>query len=141
MPLYTCVSDDRTDDAKRQAIALAITEAHCSHTGAPPEFVHVTFNDYLGEASKSTLRIVGTIRTGRPPEVKSSMHTEIVDKIAGILSVSHDQVTLVLQEMPAEWAMEGGHVLPAPGTEADWMRAHWTEHEEETKSDSANVLR
>ncbi len=141
MPLYTCVSDHRTDDAKRQAIALAITESHCSHTGAPPEFVHVTFNDYLGGTSKSTLRIVGTIRTGRTHEVKSSMHAEIVGKVAGILSASHDQVTLVLQEMPAEWAMEGGHVLPAPGTEAGWMRTHWTEHEEKAKHDSASVLR
>ena len=40
-------------------------------------------------------------------------------------------LVLALQEMPAEWAMEGGHVLPAPGTEADWMRAHWAEHEED----------
>ena len=69
------------------------------------------------------------------------MHAEMVDKIADILSVSHDQVTLILQEMPAEWAMEGGHVLPAPGTEADWMKTHWTEHEEETKSDSTDALR
>ena len=141
MPLYTCISDDRTEEAQRQAIALAITESHCSHTGAPPGFVHVTFNDYLGKSSASTLRIVGTIRSGRPAEVKSSMHAQIVAEAARILSVSHDQVTLVLQEMPAEWAMEGGHVLPAPGTEADWMRAHWTEHEEDAKSDRASVLR
>ena len=139
MPLYTCISDARTDDAKRQAIALAITESHCSHTGAPPEFVHVTFNDYLGRTSKSTLRIVGNIRSGRPPEVKSSMHAEIIGKAAKILSVSSDQITLTLQEMPAEWAMEGGHVLPAPGTEADWMRTHWTEHEEEAQSDGASA--
>jgi len=31
--------------------------------------------------------------------------------------------------------MEGGHVLPAPGTEADWMRAHWTDHDGDTTSD------
>jgi phenylpyruvate tautomerase PptA (4-oxalocrotonate tautomerase family) len=141
MPLYTCISDERTDEAKRQAIALAITEAHCAHTGAPPEFVHVTFNDYLAESSKSTLRIVGTIRSGRPVEVKSSMHAQIVDEAARILSVSADQVTLVLQEMPAEWAMEGGHVLPAPGTEDEWMRAHWTEHEDATEPEQADSPR
>ena len=140
MPLYTCISDDRTNHARRQAIALAITESHCSHTGAPPEFVHVTFNDYLGNTPKSTLRIVGNIRIGRSPEVKSSMHSEIVDKIADILSVPRGEVTLILQEMPAEWAMEGGHVLPAPGTEADWMKTHWTGHvEEETSADIASA--
>ena len=141
MPLYTCISDDRTDTAKRQAVALAITEAHCSHTGAPPEFVHVTFNDYLGGARKSRLRIVGNIRSGRPEELKAKMHGEILDRVATILSVSRDEVTLVLQEMPAEWAMEGGEVLPAPGTEADWMKAHWTEAEEERPAPSETASR
>lgn len=140
MPLYTCISDDRTDAAKRQAVALAITEAHCSHTGAPPEFVHVTFNDYLGGTPKSALRIIGNIRSGRPPELKSKMHDEILDRVASILSVSREKVTLVLQEMPAEWAMEGGEVLPAPGTEADWMKEHWAEAGEESAASFETVL-
>jgi len=139
VPLYTCISDDRTDVGQRQAIALAITESHCSHTGAPPEFVHVSFSDYLGGCRSSVLRIVGNIRTGRAPEVRSKMHAEIVARVADILSVSADAVTLVLQEVPAEWAMEGGEVLPAPGTEADWMRKHWRDdpHADASESESS----
>ena len=108
MPLYTCISDNRTNDAKRQEIALAITECHCARTGAPPEFVHVSFSDYLGGTTKSALRIVGNVRAGRPPELKSEMHADIVDRVADILSVSRDKVRLILQEVRAEWSMEGG---------------------------------
>jgi phenylpyruvate tautomerase PptA (4-oxalocrotonate tautomerase family) len=125
MPLYTCISDDRTTTEQRHAIALAITESHCGHTGAPPEFVHVTFNDYLGRHKSSALRIVGSIRAGRPPELKAQMHADIIQRVSDILSAPADNVQLVLQEVPAQWNMEGGQVLPAPGTEEDWMRKHW----------------
>lgn len=125
MPLYTCIADSRTSDDKREKIALAITESHCSHTGAPAEFVHVFFNEYLGGNKKSDLRIVGNIRAGRPPELKANMHADIVSKVTDILSSSPGRVELVLQEIPAEWNMEAGEVLPTPGTEADWMRKHW----------------
>jgi hypothetical protein len=138
MPLYNCISDARTTDAKRQAVALAITESHCAHTGAPPEFVHVTFSDYLGGASDSVLRIVGNIRAGRPPELKSEMHADIVGRVAGVLSVSRDEVRLILQEVHAEWGMEGGEVLPTPGSEDDWMKKHWSEDTRASESKSAS---
>jgi phenylpyruvate tautomerase PptA (4-oxalocrotonate tautomerase family) len=134
MPLYNCISDARTTDSRRQAVAVAITESHCAHTGAPPEFVHVTFSDYLGGAADSVLRIVGNIRAGRPPELKSEMHADIVDRIADIFSVSRDKVRLVLQEVRAEWSMEGGAVLPTPGSEDDWMKKHWSEDEADTSA-------
>lgn len=132
MPLYTCIADSRTPDDKREKIALAITQAHCSHTGAPAEFVHVFFNDYLGGTSKADLRIAGNIRAGRPPELKARLHADIIAKVAEILSSSPSRVNLVLQELPAEWAMEGGEVLPAPGGEGDWMKTHWSADDEDT---------
>lgn len=131
MPLYTCIADSRTPDDKRQAIARAITESHCGHTGAPPEFVHVCFNDYLGGTAKSVLRIVGNIRAGRPPKLKAQMHADIIHRAAGILSASPDQVQLTLEEVPAEWAMEGGQVLPTPGSEDDWMKKHWSHDDDD----------
>ena len=134
MPLYTCIADSRTPDDKREKIALAITESHCSHTGAPPEFVHVFFNEYLGGNKKSDLRIVGSIRAGRPPELKAQMHADIVAKVSSILDSSPSRVRLKLQEVPAEWNMEGGEVLPAPGTEGDWMAKHWSEGEKEDQA-------
>lgn len=140
MPLYTCISDDRTADRQREAVALAITESHCGHTGAPPEFVHVSFTDYLGGTTKSTLRIVGNIRAGRPTELKAQLHDDIVQRVADILSVSQDKVRLVLLELPAEWAMEGGEVLPAPGTEGDWMNKHWTEDEDAAPTPRADTV-
>ena len=140
MPLYTCISDDRTAMNEREAIALAITECHCGHTGAPPEFVHVVFNDYLGHARGSVLRVVGSIRRGRTPEVKARLHADIVQRIADILSAPRERVQLTLQEVPAEWAMEGGEVLPTPGSEDDWMNKHWsTEGEAATDPSSDGV--
>jgi phenylpyruvate tautomerase PptA (4-oxalocrotonate tautomerase family) len=130
MPLYTCIADSRTSDEKRRRIAVAITGAHCEHTGAPAEFVHVFFNDYLGGASKADLRIAGNIRAGRPPDLKAKLHADIVARVAEILSSSPSRVNLVLQEVPAEWAMEGGEVLPAPGSERDWMKKHWSADQE-----------
>lgn len=101
----------------------------------------VSFSDYLGGSRKSVLRIIGNIRAGRAPEVRSKMHAEIVARVADILSVSPDKVTLVLQEVPAEWAMEGGEPLPAPGTEADWMRKHWTDKPRDNASESESSAR
>ena len=134
MPLYTCIADDRTSDDQRQRIALAITDAHCSHTGAPAEFVHVFFNDFLGGNKKSDLRIVGSIRAGRPPELKARLHADIIARVAEILSCAPDRLRLVLQEVRPEWNMEGGAVLPQPGSEADWMKTHWSEDEGEDES-------
>ena len=125
MPLYTCIADARTSNEQRHEIAVAITESHCGHTGAPAEFVHVFFNEYLGGYKKADLRVVGNIRAGRPPELKAKMHADIVAKVTNILGSSADRVELALQEIPAEWNMEGGEVLPTPGTEDDWMRKHW----------------
>ena len=142
MPLYTCIADNRTPDDKREEIALAITESHCSHTGAPAEFVHVLFNEYLGGNKKTDLRVVGSIRAGRPPELKAKMHADIVAKVTDILSSSTGRVQLKLQEIPAEWNMEGGQVLPAPGSEGDWMRKHWsTENEKASAAESPEASR
>lgn len=138
MPLYTCIADSRTSNDKREKIALAITESHCSHTGAPAEFVHVFFNEYLGGNKKTDLRIVGSIRAGRPPELKAKMHADIVAKVTDILSSSTGRVQLKLQEIPAEWNMEGGEVLPTPGTEDDWMRKHWSTEDDEAPAAHGN---
>ena len=44
MPLYICNSRKGTlDSAAKQKIARAITDTHCSVTGAPPLFVHAVF--------------------------------------------------------------------------------------------------
>ncbi len=141
MPLYTCIADSRTADETREQIALAITESHCSHTGAPPEFVHVFFNEYLGGNRKSDLRIVGSIRAGRPPELKAKMHEDIIARVCEILASSPQRIRLKLQEVPAEWNMEGGEVLPAPGTEDDWMAKHWSEGEPDEAGGSVRDLK
>ncbi|MEM7097521.1 MAG: tautomerase family protein [Pseudomonadota bacterium] len=44
MPLYICNSKkDVLDADARSKIAQAITDIHCSVTGAPPCFVHAMF--------------------------------------------------------------------------------------------------
>jgi len=126
MPLYTCIADSRTALTERARIGAAITEIHCRHTGAPPEFVHVIFNEYLGHSAKSRLRVVGTIRAGRTLEVKAEMHAELVAEVARAAAAPDHLVEVTLQEIPAGGAMEGGEVLPEPGSEGDWMSNKWS---------------
>jgi phenylpyruvate tautomerase PptA (4-oxalocrotonate tautomerase family) len=85
---------------------------------------------------------VGSIRRGRTPEVKARLHDDIIQRVAAILSVPREQVQLTLQEVPAEWAMEGGEVLPTPGSDDDWMKKHWsTEGEDATEPPARGVGR
>ena len=136
MPLYTCIADDRTSTDQRAQIANEIMESHCGLTGAPPEFVHVFFNEYLGGNRKSDLRIVGNIRSGRSDELKAQLQADIVARVAQVLSTTPQRVEVALQEVPPQWAMEAGQVLPEPGTEEDWMTEHW-----EAKADEGDAER
>ena len=38
--------------------------------------------------------------------------------------ILRDKVAVVTADTPARWIMEGGHVLPEPGEEADWLAKH-----------------
>lgn len=121
MPLYTCHSPpDLIDADRRQRIAEAITDIHCTLTTAPPTFVHVQFRDRDPDPGEPLVSLSGGIRAGRP----DSVTRDLVDRISGAVSeisgVDRDRITMRTVETPASWILEGGRVMPEPGQEAAW---------------------
>ncbi len=113
MPLYRCTTSVGTlDEAKRKAIAQAITTIHCELTGAPPTFVHVQFFD----GPKCTIH--GGIRAGRDAALTERLVERCVREVGAIAGVTFSMRTSATN---ASSIFEGGRVFPEPGTEAAWL--------------------
>jgi len=127
MPLYRCsVSPGLTSYEQRSRIAKEVTRIHCEVTGAPAIFVHAFFReDREGRlpAGKRAF-VLGSIRAGRTPEQKQHLAAEMTSALAGILGIPPAEVAVVTVDVPARWVMEGGALLPEPGDEAAWLKAH-----------------
>ena len=135
MPLYLCSTRTRQlqrDD--RQRIAGAITDVHCSETGAPRKFVHVVFFDPDQAAVFDALtpdapagaacQLYGSIRSGRTVDVKQRLVAGMREAVAGVLRLDLADVTMSTRDVEARWVMEGGELLPEPGEEAAWLARH-----------------
>ena len=42
----------------------------------------------------------------------------------GALEAGLGDIDMATQDIPASWVMEGGDLLPEPGEEEAWLRAH-----------------
>ena len=136
MPLYICAAakDAISAEQKRQ-IANEVTRVHCEVTGAPRTFVHCFFFDqdspqiellqtvFKAESDKPYV-LFGNLRAGRTEETKDRVINDMCNGVAGILDVARDQIEMATQDIPAKWVMEGGDLLPEPGEEEAWLRAH-----------------
>ncbi len=126
MPLYICNSSRGTLDAvAKERIANAITDIHCSVTGAPASFVHAVFFEEaphipLGD---KTLAVRGTIRKGRSDAQKQKIADAIRSALVEHGDVATGQADAHIQETPASWVLEGGEIMPEPGEEAEWFAA------------------
>ena len=124
MPVYQCsLPASRLDDATRQEIASEITRIHCESTGAPPDFAHVLFVGAPEDAGPGAT-VLGSIRAGRPAELKARMAAAIAEAVAKTIGGEPGCVRVHLLEVTASWVMEGGALLPEPGEEADWLAHH-----------------
>ena len=127
MPLYRCtVAEGLTSLEQRSLIAKEITRIHCEITGAPPEFVHAFFaEDADGQLPEGRRAFVlGSIRAGRTPEQKERLAAAMRRSIASTVGTPEEEVAVVTVDVPARWVMEGGHILPEPGEEAEWLAKH-----------------
>jgi phenylpyruvate tautomerase PptA (4-oxalocrotonate tautomerase family) len=118
-------------DAMKCEVANAITDAHVAVTGAPREFVHVSFTELPQGASYSggqldteASMITGTVRAGRPLEVKQQLIKAIADSWSQITGQSAAHLIAAIAEIEPEAVMEYGLFLPAPGDEAAWLAAN-----------------
>ena len=128
MPVYQVLTSEGTlSDDQRREIAQGITEIHTTHTGAPRQFVNVVFQDApsgrmftAGEPSAQSV-IGGTIREGRPIEMRQAMLRDYSDLWVRVTGQSEAEVLIGLQEIDARAAMEVGLIMPGPGEEAEWF--------------------
>ncbi|MEM9133763.1 MAG: tautomerase family protein [Actinomycetota bacterium] len=126
MPFYhAIVRPDLLDESKRHAFANDVVEVHCDVTGAPPSFVHVM----VTEADENSLDadrnavINGTIRAGRTDEQKAEIAGRLSQALAATAEVDVDSVFTTTRDIQASYTMEGGALLPEPGSaeEEAWM--------------------
>lgn len=127
MPFYhAVVAPDLADETTREQIANDVVDVHCGVTGAPRSFVHVLFTDAAdGRLDASTVcHVMGTIRSGRTDEQKAALRDGIGDAVARRTGTDRSGVTVATRDIEASFTMEGGALLPEPGSpeEEAWKR-------------------
>lgn len=131
MPVYECLTAEGSlDGEQRRALAEEITAIHIEETGAPADFVHVVFPELSAEhmysagkaASPSIIR--GQVRAGRPQELRERIITRIFHAYTSLTKAAPMTIVVAVLDVPAQWAMEGGRILPEPTREAE---AAWFE--------------
>ena len=126
MPFYhALVRPDLLDLAGRQRFAEQVVEVHCDVTGAPPSFVHalVTEDDQNQLADDQAAAINGVIRAGRTDAQKAEIATRLSQALAETAAVDPASVQAATRDIQASYTMEGGALLPEPGSpeEQAWM--------------------
>ncbi|WP_119067351.1 tautomerase family protein [Rubrobacter indicoceani] len=119
MPFYSFIVPAGSPSASRRAeVARAVTEAHVRVTGAPADFVNIAFVEvgagsiFAGGEAVEQGRMVGLIRTGRTPETKRRLLTEIARVWSEATGEPFEGFALFLHEVPGEQMLEAGRFLP-----------------------------
>lgn len=136
MPFYTCISKTGLlDQTQKTKLAAGITDIHCELTGAPKHFVHVFFDYYApedgfsGGAPSNAALVRGSIRLGRPQQLKEDLLQRLSDLWLAICPATRKEDLLVtLTEVPGTNVMEGGILLPHPKDDAEWEAKHGAAH-------------
>ena len=134
MPIYlTTVREGRTTESQRAKMADGIIETHCGVTGAPRQFVNAFFSEqadpevgFLDLPDDKVAFLNATIRAGRTDEDKAQIISRITQSFVEALECSSDEVEIVMGEVDATHCIEGGKILPIPGSpeEAAWKKAN-----------------
>jgi phenylpyruvate tautomerase PptA (4-oxalocrotonate tautomerase family) len=133
MPVYTWTSQQGTfSQGQQELLAKAVTDIHCSATGAPRNFVRIIFNTYpegngfVAETPSATVFLLCHIRAGRTMETKQAMLKQLNDAAVMIGGISSDALAIILEEIPTGNGMEFGLILPGttPEEEKQWLKEH-----------------
>lgn len=119
MPFYhAIVRPGLLSEPARQAFAGDVVDIHCGVTGAPRSFVHVLVSeDDRGKLTNGrSAEVAGTIRAGRSAEQKSEIATRVSAALADRAGVDADTVHTTSRNIDASYTMEGGVLLPEPGS-------------------------
>ena len=122
MPLYTVTTKHSLSEPVQQEIVNHITDVHCQLTGAPEIFVQVMFSYGVGLGKNTDAHFSGGIRSGRSGELKTQLAEQMTSGIARVLGSDKKRIQVVLMDVPAKWALEGGDIMPEPGEEEQWLK-------------------
>jgi phenylpyruvate tautomerase PptA (4-oxalocrotonate tautomerase family) len=129
MPIYTCtVAEGTLAGESKSALAAEITRIHAAINHVPPTYVNVIFSElppgdvFVGGEPGKPLIITGWARRGHPQEAVTQLAAEVASAAARLSGLDERHVMVVIQDSPAQSAVEGGRVLPEPGREAQWLR-------------------
>ncbi len=120
----TIVQPGLLDLAQREAFANDVVDIHCGVTGAPRSFVHVVYaeddRNKLEEGQNAL--VFGTIRHGRTDAQREEIASRLCAALGSRAGVSADSVQAMTVEVNASYTMEGGKLLPEPGSpeEEEW---------------------
>ena len=128
MPIYTCTTTASTlTSGTKAALAAEIGTLHSAINHVPSTYVNVVFHElpaeglYTDGVPACPVLVSGWVREGHPADETTRLATEIADAVTRIAGVAAQRVLVVIQPSPAQFAVEGGHVLPEPGQEAAWI--------------------
>jgi phenylpyruvate tautomerase PptA (4-oxalocrotonate tautomerase family) len=124
MPLYTVTTEDGFLSAKqRDVIAAELVRIHTSINRVPANFVHSIFltyprhQAYVAADRSPVASILGVIRAGRPPELKTQLVQAIWRMFKDKTGVCDSDLSIALQEVAPSQAMENGAIMPEVGQE------------------------
>lgn len=125
MPLYRAlVQPGLLDRPGRKAFANDVVDIHCDITGAPRSFVHVLYAEDEDQAlaEGQNALVFGTIRHGRTDEQRDEIAAQLSEALASRAGVDAETIVAVSVEVNASFTMEGGKLLPEPGSpeEEEW---------------------
>ena len=121
MPVYSLTSKEVIPVKQKQRLVDLFTDTHCNIMIAPEQFVHVLFSDGIPITNQHKLYIHANVRKGRAQDKIELLVKTLKTKCAEILRIPTEKVYVNLLEINAKWIMEGGHVMPDPGEEEEWM--------------------
>lgn len=122
MPLYTAITQEGAVSNKTKTeIAEEITRIHSSVMKVPRSFVRVVFLSHSpgsgftagSEAPTATLNCV--LRSGHTTQEKTDMLKQLWTMFQDRTGIAADQLSLSLQEIPSDNAMEMGQIMPPVG--------------------------
>lgn len=117
MPFYrTNIRPGLLDVDRRATFSQDVVDVHCGVTGAPPSFVHVMYTETDAMPDGIDGQVFGTIRSGRNGDQKREIAARLSALLAERAEVSVDAVTVATADIEASYTMEGGVLLPEPGS-------------------------
>jgi len=118
------------EDDQRERLAQGITKIHSEETNAPEPFIRVVFLPipegfgYTAGTLASSVIVNGNIRSGRSDATRHAIMHRIHDLVMENVDVPAGKVVISTQDLPSNWLMEAGLIMPQPipEEEAAWMK-------------------